>query len=228
MSNARFSVIQSKAVKDKRISDAQFRTLAALGMYADEDGWCFPSLTTLGNDLGKTKQATGRDTISLKKLGYLETQARYNKDGSRRSNLYRLKFDFPITLPRQPDVDAPSTPDVDVNVSTTTSEVQKNIFTLYESNIGILTPMIASLLQDAEKVYPETWIIEAFQLSVENNKRNWRYCEAILKRWKTDGKDEGKGKPVQEKKQTEYQPVPVRVGVPRPANIPAPKIGVTK
>lgn len=106
MSNARFSILQARAVKDKRISDAQFRTLAALGMYADEDGWCFPSLKTLGGDLGKSKQAVGRDTIALKKLGYLETKPRYKEDGSRRSNLYRLKYDLP---PRQHGVDAPST-----------------------------------------------------------------------------------------------------------------------
>ena len=71
----------------------------------------------------------------------------------------------------------------------------QNIFTAYESNIGALTPMIADKLKDAEQTYPLTWILEAFVLAVENNKRNWRYCETILKRWKADGKDEGKGKP---------------------------------
>lgn len=119
MSNARFSILQAKAVKDKKISDSQFRTLAALGMYADENGWCFPSLTTLGKDLSKSKQAVGRDTIALKKLGYLQTKPRFDKNGSRRSNLYRLRFDPPVNMddstPSTPDVDTPSTPDVDVN-----------------------------------------------------------------------------------------------------------------
>lgn len=120
MSNARFSILQAKAVKDKRISDSQFRTLAALGMYADEDGWCFPSLQTLGDDLGKSKQAVGRDTIALRKLGYLEVTGRFDKkSGSRHSNLYRLIFD----TPRQPDVDAPSTKLVD---APSTSEVDVN------------------------------------------------------------------------------------------------------
>lgn len=121
MSNARFSVLQARAVKDRRISDAQFRTLAALGMYADEDGWCFPRLSTLGNDLRKSKQAVGRDTIALKKLGYLEVKPRFNEDGSRRSNLYRLKFDPPPvnmddSTPSTSEVDTPSTSEVDVNV----------------------------------------------------------------------------------------------------------------
>jgi DnaD/phage-associated family protein len=67
-------------------------------------------------------------------------------------------------------------------------------FSLYESNIGPLTPMIADSIKDAEKTYPLSWIAEAINLSVLNNKRNWRYCETILKRWQTDGKDDGKGK----------------------------------
>ena len=120
MSNARFSILQARAVKDKRISDSQFRTLAALGMYADSDGWCFPMLSTLGEDLQKSKQAVGRDTIALKKLGYLEVYGRWDKNGARRSNLYRLRFDFPISqhhvdTPSTPEVDTPSTPEVDVN-----------------------------------------------------------------------------------------------------------------
>ena len=120
MSNARFSILQARAVKDKKISDAQFRTLAALGMYADQDGWCYPMLSTLGKDLGKSKQAVGRDTIHLRKLGYLEVHARFNENGGRRSNLYRLKFDPPVNVddstPSTPEVDTPSTPEVDVNV----------------------------------------------------------------------------------------------------------------
>lgn len=121
MSNVRLTILQARAVKDQRITDAQFRTLAALGMYADEDGWCYPLLTTLGKDLGKSKQAVGRDTIALRKLGYLEVRARFEKNGARRSSLYRLRFDLPPvnvddSTPSTPEVDTPSTPEVDVNV----------------------------------------------------------------------------------------------------------------
>jgi DNA replication protein len=64
-----------------------------------------------------------------------------------------------------------------------------NIFQLYESNIGTLTPMIAEALQDAEKTYPAEWIEDAIRISVENNKRSWRYAEAILRRWQEGGRD---------------------------------------
>ena len=66
-----------------------------------------------------------------------------------------------------------------------------NVFTLYEQNIGPLTPMISERLRDAEQDYPAAWIEEAIQLAVERNKRNWGYVMGILKRWQSEGKDSG-------------------------------------
>jgi DNA replication protein len=74
-------------------------------------------------------------------------------------------------------------------------EVERpNIFVLYEQNIGLLQPLIAEQLKDAEQTYPSEWIEEAFQIAVERNKRNWAYVRAILERWATEGKKDGKGK----------------------------------
>lgn len=64
-----------------------------------------------------------------------------------------------------------------------------NIFRIYEDNIGSLTPRIADHLKDAEKTYHIEWIEEAIHLAVDNNKRNWRYIAAILKRWESEGKN---------------------------------------
>ena len=63
-----------------------------------------------------------------------------------------------------------------------------NSFRLYEENIGPLTPLIADELRDAEESYPPEWIADAIRLAVEHNKRSWKYCEAILKRWKEEGR----------------------------------------
>jgi DnaD/phage-associated family protein len=68
---------------------------------------------------------------------------------------------------------------------------QPNIFTIYEENIGLLTPMIAEELRDAEKTYPEVWIRDAIKEAVNAGKRNWRYISAILARWETEGKSDG-------------------------------------
>jgi len=69
-----------------------------------------------------------------------------------------------------------------------------NIFMLYEQNIGIITPMIAEELQEAEKTYPPQWIEEAFKEAVTLNKRSWRYIVRILERWASEGKDSGEYK----------------------------------
>lgn len=70
-------------------------------------------------------------------------------------------------------------------------EEPPNIFVLYEQNIGVLTPMIAEELRQAEKLYPASWIEEAFREAASLNKRSWRYIQRILERWSTEGKGSG-------------------------------------
>ncbi len=65
-----------------------------------------------------------------------------------------------------------------------------NIFELYEDNIGLLSPILADELRDAEANYPVDWIEDAFRIAVANNVRKWRYIQAILERWATEGKDD--------------------------------------
>lgn len=63
-----------------------------------------------------------------------------------------------------------------------------NIFALYEQNIGLLTPLIADELKDAEKQYSAEWMADAIKIAVENNKRSWRYIAKILARWQEEGR----------------------------------------
>jgi DNA replication protein len=67
-----------------------------------------------------------------------------------------------------------------------------NIYVLYEQNIGLLTPIMAEKLQEAEGRYPGEWLEAAFEEAVLNNKRNWRYIERILERWTAEGRQSGK------------------------------------
>ncbi len=71
------------------------------------------------------------------------------------------------------------------------TEALPDIFTLYEDNIGMLTPMIADELREAEKLYPTPWIKDAIKEAVDHNKRNWRYIAAILEHWTAEGRDDG-------------------------------------
>ncbi len=79
-----------------------------------------------------------------------------------------------------------------------------NIFRLYEENIGPLTPLIADALKDAEETYSPEWVAETIDLAVRNNKRSWRYCEAVLKRWKEEGRGEKQDRRDSEKDRDKY------------------------
>lgn len=67
-----------------------------------------------------------------------------------------------------------------------------NIFSLYESTVGMVTPFIADELKESEGAYPSHWIQEAFNLAASLNKRNWRYIAAILNRWYAEEQQNGK------------------------------------
>ncbi len=63
-----------------------------------------------------------------------------------------------------------------------------NIFELYEQNVGLLTPLLADELREAELTYPPAWIEDAFREAVALNKRSWRYVQRILENWAARGR----------------------------------------
>lgn len=79
-------------------------------------------------------------------------------------------------------------PDDDPNLLVDLRLSRPNIFTLYEQNIGPLTPLIAEHLNEFETTYPGGWIEEAIAIAVTHNKRHLKYIEAILKRWQSEGR----------------------------------------
>lgn len=70
--------------------------------------------------------------------------------------------------------------------------VKRTIYELYERNIGMLTPLIAEELKEAEGEYPPEFIEEAFREAVRLNKRSWRYIQRILENWQDQGRFSGK------------------------------------
>jgi len=71
----------------------------------------------------------------------------------------------------------------------------QNVFTLYTQEIGLLTPMIADAIEAWEKDVPEKWIRDAIAEATKNGARNWKYIEAILKRWLAQGNQNPVKKP---------------------------------
>lgn len=162
--------------------------LLALADSANDEGYCWPSYETIAKkaNLGKRYVIVIMD--KLIEGGLVEKSHRFN-DEKFTSNLYRV-----VVNHDSPRGESPFTrvvnhdslkPPINLNNNS-------NVFATYENEIGILTPLISDKIQDAEKDYPEEWIIEAIGVAAKNNKRNWGYVEGILKRWKADGKNNGK------------------------------------
>jgi len=59
----------------------------------------------------------------------------------------------------------------------------------YEENVGQLSPTMYDTLADWRKEYTEGWFEDAVRESQKRGKHHIRYIEAILERWKKDGKD---------------------------------------
>ncbi len=62
----------------------------------------------------------------------------------------------------------------------------KNIFKFYEQNFGLLTPHISDRINSYND-FTDELIIRAMQISIEQNKRNFKYVEGILNNWLSKG-----------------------------------------
>lgn len=140
-----------------------------------------------------------RAADSLAKKGLITKESTTLADGGHGPNEYTLRFKAPLLphgntlLPSDQPQEATTTharvggrarvSDARAAAATTTS-----LSTIYEQNIGQLTPMIADELHDIEDTYPEGWFADAVQEAVLNNARNLKYVRAILRRWDAEGR----------------------------------------
>lgn len=85
-----FSIIP-EWVLDAGVSDGAIRLYCVLGRYADADGDSYPSRRTLAERMGCSTDTVDRRTRELVDLGALSVAPRYDTDGDRTSNLYRLR-----------------------------------------------------------------------------------------------------------------------------------------
>jgi len=93
-------------------------------------------------------------------------------------------------LKNAPEGNAPegNAPEPSLEVNTDDDEgATQNIFAIYESNIGPLTPMISDGLKDAETDYGSVWVNEAIQTAVLAGARSLKYIQAVLKNRKENG-----------------------------------------
>lgn len=75
-----------------------------------------------------------------------------------------------------------------------TTSARSPVAIKYEQEIGIITPSIATTLQNSESRYPMNWILEAISVAAESNARSWRYIQTILENWQKNGRNNGNQK----------------------------------
>lgn len=71
-------------------------------------------------------------------------------------------------------------------------------FRAYESNIGMLTPMVAQSIADAIEDYSSEWVVQAIKVATQMEKRSWKYVEGVLRGYKRDGFNTERKKDVQD------------------------------
>lgn len=177
--------------------------LLAYADHADQNGRSiYPSVELISKKTGYEERAVQMITRNLQQMGYLLDDGqgphgtnrwmiplkRESQGGAKIAPLPVQKNAPEGIAPEEnaPEGIAPELVVEEVKESTTTTTAP-NIFALYEQNIGVLTPLIADALKDAETTYPPDWISGAIAEAVASNKRNWKYVLAILARWQVDG-----------------------------------------
>ena len=153
---------------------------------------------TLINALGKTELVISSIQSAVSRGIFIKTQHENgspvyatNSDFNRRSaGNFGISSDDSYTLEPEPWEAA---------------EILPSIYSLYEQNIGILTPIIGEQIGEAEDKYPAVWITDAIKESASQNKRSWAYISGILERWHREGR-EGKddGKPSRRTSKSRY------------------------
>lgn len=93
---------------------------------------------------------------------------------------------------------------IQYNTDSNTIQPGGVVFTKFQNEISMLTPKTSETVGGWIDDYPEDWIISAIDIAVENNARKPNYIDAILKRWKVDGKSNG-SKPQPKQKTMEEQ-----------------------
>jgi DnaD/phage-associated family protein len=198
---------QLKTKKGTTVPDstAKFVLLALADHCNDQGASAYPSIDTLCSKTNMARSTVCNALNALKINGYIRLDGRSKWQTKNYSINKEILLINPTAEPVQPSNSLESSHRTDVNPAaelkpsinhsinqtTTVQEDSSEVFKVYETEIGLITPTI----RDAVNTYldtlklPPDWIIEAIQIAGQHNKRNWAYCAAILKRWAVEGKN---------------------------------------
>ena len=167
--------------------------LLAYADHADHRGKnIFPAIETIINKTGYHERSVQRITRELEEEGYLISDGcgpkgtnkwaiPLSKGGDKIAPLANCRGDIPSGGILTPESIKPSVKEDEEEIARRT----KILTTLYEQNIGAITPLLADIIRNATIDYPqESWYQPAFEIAIKNNVRKWEYIDAILDGWK--------------------------------------------
>ena len=101
-----FARVPSGAVTDKRLTDKEFRVLAVLCSYANNQGFAWPNIRTMFDDLNKLKEPISERTISraldkLRRGKFIEVVSRHRSHEKWRhimGTVHRVVYDRRLTV----------------------------------------------------------------------------------------------------------------------------------
>ena len=101
----RFSRLPAAAVFDARLSKTALRVLAALGIYADRHGCCWPAVGTIANRLGVSRAAVHRQLRRLQETRYVDITRCTRLTGGNAPNRYHLAYPKVTGIELPPEAD---------------------------------------------------------------------------------------------------------------------------
>jgi len=196
----------------KKIGPYGISVYAALCCHSNEQNKAWPSLSTLADEIGCGERKVREVLRELEALGWIVCDDNFRDDGSQTSNVYTL-LPSPHAAPPALQDTAPLASHADkresVKENQGTSVNSGQLARTYEECFGLLiSPFQLQKLVDFSREYTDTWVADALKESALHNKRDLRYAEAILRRWKTEGRPtngNGAAKPTISKTAKEYK-----------------------
>lgn len=179
-------------------STAKFVLLALADHCNDEGEGAYPGVKRICKKTSMSTQTVCNALNALRSNGYTTLEGKSKSD----TNNYTINLDKLQPLGFQPiesddsngqNQEIPANrvkPSINHQTNHQKEEERNPLFSFYENKIGALTPLMADAIEKAEKTYSPKWIADAIELASEKGARHWNYCEAILKRWKQEGRAE--------------------------------------
>jgi DnaD/phage-associated family protein len=164
----------------------------------DKEGWIWKTRAEMEEETGlsRSEQDTARKVLG--EHGVLEEK----RAGTPAKMHYRIKWDELCKLVG--DFEQSSLQDSAIKIAgnkqtiteittestteSTSTATKSKIFSKYENEISLLTPLTVDFLTDWERDFPEDWVLDAIAEAVAQNVRRPKYIDAILKRWKVEGR----------------------------------------